>query len=186
MKLPAVRWCYTFFSMLLQSGDYTHSGWRQIARRFTEGELKPDYSDGAIAEAVNLINIGVLLMTAMLLVRLALWNTPTSRRRCWPTTPLLTLGNDFERRRVWRVTLLRIPHHPANSHSVRLAFAHQGGFYPPDLDLRSAWAISPSICQIPAITPMPVTTKASARIFILSYQTLVAPLPLRLERGGTN
>lgn len=46
--------------------DYTHSGSRQIARRFTESELKPDYSDGAIVQAVNLTNVAVLLMTGML------------------------------------------------------------------------------------------------------------------------
>jgi hypothetical protein len=135
---------------------------------------------------VNLTNIGVLLMTAMLFVRMGHVEHVHVAASMLADYFAADFGNDFERRRVWRVTLLRIPHHPANSHSVRLAFAHQGGFYPPDLDLRSAWAISPSICQIPAITPMPVTTKASVRIFILSYQTLVAPLPLRLERGGTN
>jgi uncharacterized protein DUF6988 len=47
--------------------DYTHSGSRQIARRFTKsGNLKPDYSDGAIVQAVNLTNFAVLLMTSML------------------------------------------------------------------------------------------------------------------------
>jgi hypothetical protein len=46
--------------------DYTHSGSRQIARRFTENELKPDYGEGAIIQAVNLANVAVLLMTGML------------------------------------------------------------------------------------------------------------------------
>jgi hypothetical protein len=51
--------------------DYTHSGSRQIARRFIEsGEVKPDYSDGEIAESVNLTNLAVLMMTAMLFARI--------------------------------------------------------------------------------------------------------------------
>jgi len=50
--------------------DYTHSGSRQIARRFTDDELKPDYSEGAVAEAVNLTNIAVLMMTGALFVRI--------------------------------------------------------------------------------------------------------------------
>jgi hypothetical protein len=45
--------------------DYTHSGSRQIARRFTESELKPDYNEAAIVQAVNLTNFAVLLMTGM-------------------------------------------------------------------------------------------------------------------------
>ena len=60
----------TFFEFLKKAWpimcDYTHSGSRQIARRFTESELKPDYSDGAIVQAVNLTNVAVLLMTGML------------------------------------------------------------------------------------------------------------------------
>jgi hypothetical protein len=46
--------------------DYTHSGSRQIAWRFTENELKPDYSDGAVVQAVNLTTVAVLLMIGML------------------------------------------------------------------------------------------------------------------------
>jgi hypothetical protein len=46
--------------------DYTHSGARQIARRFSGDELKPDYSDGAIVQAVNMTNVAVLFMAGML------------------------------------------------------------------------------------------------------------------------
>jgi hypothetical protein len=60
----------TFFEFLKKAWpimcDYTHSGSRQIARRFTGNERKPDYAEGAIVQAVNLVNIAVLLMTGML------------------------------------------------------------------------------------------------------------------------
>jgi hypothetical protein len=60
----------SFFEFLRESWpimcDYTHSGSRQIARRFTDDEVKPDYGDGAILQAVNLTNVAVLLMTGML------------------------------------------------------------------------------------------------------------------------
>lgn len=42
--------------------SYTHSGALQIHQRFTGDELKPDYSQGAIAEALNLVTIALLLL----------------------------------------------------------------------------------------------------------------------------
>jgi hypothetical protein len=42
--------------------SYTHSGALQLARRFTGDELKPDYSEGAIAEALNLVTVALLLL----------------------------------------------------------------------------------------------------------------------------
>jgi hypothetical protein len=42
--------------------SYTHSGALQLARRFTGDELKPNYSEGAIAEALNLVTIALLLL----------------------------------------------------------------------------------------------------------------------------
>jgi hypothetical protein len=45
--------------------DYTHSGARQIARRFTGTDVKPDYREGAIAEAVHTTNFGVLFLARL-------------------------------------------------------------------------------------------------------------------------
>jgi hypothetical protein len=42
--------------------SYTHSGALQLARRFTGDELEPDYSEGAIAEALNLVTVALLLL----------------------------------------------------------------------------------------------------------------------------
>jgi hypothetical protein len=42
--------------------SYTHSGALPIRRRFTGDELKPNYSEGAIAEALNLVIIALLLL----------------------------------------------------------------------------------------------------------------------------
>jgi len=43
--------------------SYAHSGARQVARRFTDGEVKPSYSDGAILEVLNVTNTAVILLT---------------------------------------------------------------------------------------------------------------------------
>ena len=48
--------------------SYTHSGGLQLARRFTGDELKPDYSEGAIVEALNLVTIALLLLMHMFFV----------------------------------------------------------------------------------------------------------------------
>jgi hypothetical protein len=63
------------FFQILKDGwpimcDYTHSGSRQIAWRFTNNELKPAYSEGAVAEAVNLTTVAVLMMTGVLFARI--------------------------------------------------------------------------------------------------------------------
>lgn len=42
--------------------SYTHSGALQLARRFTGDELKPNYKDGEIAEALNLVTVALLLL----------------------------------------------------------------------------------------------------------------------------
>ena len=42
--------------------SYTHSGALQLARRFTGDELKRDYSEGEIAEALNLVTVALLLL----------------------------------------------------------------------------------------------------------------------------
>jgi hypothetical protein len=42
--------------------SYTHSGELQLARRFTGDELKPNYSEGEIAEALNLVTVALLLL----------------------------------------------------------------------------------------------------------------------------
>ena len=43
--------------------SYAHSGASQIARRFTNGEVKPSYSDGEILEVLNVTNTAVILLT---------------------------------------------------------------------------------------------------------------------------
>ncbi len=42
--------------------SYTHSGALQLARRFTGDELKPNYSEGGIGEALNLVTVALLLL----------------------------------------------------------------------------------------------------------------------------
>jgi len=42
--------------------SYTHSGARQLARRFTGDQVKPNYSEGAIVEALNLVTVALLLL----------------------------------------------------------------------------------------------------------------------------
>jgi hypothetical protein len=42
--------------------SYTHSGALQLARRFTGDELKPNYSEGEIAEGLNLVTVALLLL----------------------------------------------------------------------------------------------------------------------------
>jgi Family of unknown function (DUF6988) len=43
--------------------SYAHSGARQIARRFTNGDVKPSYSDVEILEVLNVTNTAVILLT---------------------------------------------------------------------------------------------------------------------------
>jgi hypothetical protein len=61
-----------FFQFLEQSwsamSDYTHSGSLQLGRRFTNGELKPNYSDGEIVEALSLATVALLLLAHMFFV----------------------------------------------------------------------------------------------------------------------
>jgi Family of unknown function (DUF6988) len=42
--------------------SFTHSGALQLARRFTGDELKPNYSEGAIAEVLGLVTVALLLL----------------------------------------------------------------------------------------------------------------------------
>jgi hypothetical protein len=44
------------------TSSYTHSGGRQIARRFTGDEVKPNYSDTEVAQALNLSTIALMLL----------------------------------------------------------------------------------------------------------------------------
>jgi Family of unknown function (DUF6988) len=48
--------------------SYTHSGGLQIGRQFTGDEVKPKYSEGAIAEALNLATLALLLLLQMFFV----------------------------------------------------------------------------------------------------------------------
>ncbi len=42
--------------------DYTHSGLRQISRRFEDNEVSPNYETGEIIEVLDGINIALILM----------------------------------------------------------------------------------------------------------------------------
>jgi hypothetical protein len=42
--------------------SFTHSGGRQISRRFTDHEVKPSYSDAQAAQGMNLATIALLLL----------------------------------------------------------------------------------------------------------------------------
>ena len=44
------------------TSSYTHSGGRQIARRFTGDEVKPNYTDVETAQALNLATIALMLL----------------------------------------------------------------------------------------------------------------------------
>jgi hypothetical protein len=48
--------------------SYTHSGALAIRRRFTNDELKPNYDDAAIVEALNLATLALLLLLHMFFV----------------------------------------------------------------------------------------------------------------------
>jgi hypothetical protein len=56
------------FLQVLEKGwpalsSYRHAGGLQISRRFSDDdELKPDYSEGAIAEALNSATVALLLL----------------------------------------------------------------------------------------------------------------------------
>jgi hypothetical protein len=45
--------------------SYTHSGARQIANRFTGTDIKPQYSEGAIVQALNSTNMALLFLARM-------------------------------------------------------------------------------------------------------------------------
>lgn len=64
-----------FFELLDEAwttmSSYTHSGGQQIGRRFTFHEVKPKYSEGAIAEALNLATVALLLLLQMFFVSMA-------------------------------------------------------------------------------------------------------------------
>jgi hypothetical protein len=48
--------------------SYTHSGGLQIGRQFTFDEVKPKYSEGEIAEALNLATVALMLLLQMFFV----------------------------------------------------------------------------------------------------------------------
>jgi hypothetical protein len=48
--------------------SYTHSGARQIGRRFTGTEVKPSYKEEAIVQALDLTNYGVLFLAGMFFI----------------------------------------------------------------------------------------------------------------------
>jgi len=43
--------------------NYTHSGALQIGRRFTNGDVKPNYEEGAISEVINVTTTWVLVLS---------------------------------------------------------------------------------------------------------------------------
>jgi hypothetical protein len=48
--------------------SYTHSGGLQLARRFTGDELKPNYSEGEIVEALSLVTVALMMLMHMFFV----------------------------------------------------------------------------------------------------------------------
>jgi uncharacterized protein DUF6988 len=50
------------------SSSYTHSGGLQLGRRFTEDQVKPNYSEADIAQALNLATLALLLQHHMFFV----------------------------------------------------------------------------------------------------------------------
>ena len=50
--------------------DYTHSGARQMTRRFTNGELKPNYTEDEIHEAINATNAALMLLSTQVFLKM--------------------------------------------------------------------------------------------------------------------
>ena len=48
--------------------SYAHSGVLQIARRFTNGDVKPSYSEGEILEVLKATTTAVVLLTRVFFV----------------------------------------------------------------------------------------------------------------------
>jgi hypothetical protein len=63
-----------FFSTFLSGGalqamhSYTHSGLRQLSRRFTGRSVEPNYGEEEIVEAINVTTIAICLMARILLM----------------------------------------------------------------------------------------------------------------------
>jgi hypothetical protein len=64
-----------FFEYIKQAwqatSSYTHSGGLQLGRRFTAGQVKPNYTAGEIVEALSLATLALLLLLHMFFVRMA-------------------------------------------------------------------------------------------------------------------
>lgn len=73
--------------------SYTHSGALQLARRFTGDELKPNYSEGEIVEALNLVTIALLLLLHTFFVSMSC-NEEANETR----TTLLDYASEFGER----------------------------------------------------------------------------------------
>jgi hypothetical protein len=58
-----------FFELLkttwIVTSSYTHSGGRQIARRFSGDEVTPNYSDHEVAQALSLATLALMLLMRM-------------------------------------------------------------------------------------------------------------------------
>jgi hypothetical protein len=61
--------------------SFTHSGTLPIRRRFTGDELKPNYSEGAIAEALNLVTVALLLLRHTFFVSMKCQKEAEEKRR---------------------------------------------------------------------------------------------------------
>ena len=63
-----------FFSLLKEVWpamcDYTHSGARQMTRRFSNGELKPNYTEDEIHEAINATNAALMLLSTQVFLKM--------------------------------------------------------------------------------------------------------------------
>ena len=75
--------------------SYTHSGGRQLERRFTFHEVKPRYNHGEITEALNLASIALMLLLRMFFVSMRCTEEADETR-----TMLVQYSTDFTERLV--------------------------------------------------------------------------------------
>ncbi len=72
--------------------DYTHSGIRQIGRRFKYNVVEPNYESCEIVEVLNGINVTLMLMAIVFLRRLEKLKLQATSKKCLP---------NIQRRKNW-------------------------------------------------------------------------------------
>jgi len=75
------------------TSSYTHSGGLQLSRRFTNGEVKPNYSEHEMAQALSLATVALLLLLHMFFVSMRRYEEVEETRRL-----LRQYHNDFNER----------------------------------------------------------------------------------------